>query len=475
MKRIIIFFSIIFAFSYHSEAQKEWSLQKCIEYALENNIQIKQQLLNTDLSKANLDQSKASVLPNINGSASHAYNYGRTVDMYTNQFATERVQSNNFYLSGNITVFNGFQILNSIKQNQLNLIASKYDVDKTRNDIALSIASAYLQILFNIELLEITKNQFLITEQQVNRTKILVDAGTFAKGSLLNIEAQASSEELQKVNAENNLTLSYLTLTQMLDLDSANVSGFEIEKPMLNISKDNALSMSSSLIYSNALSTLPEIKSAEIKLKSSEIGLSLARGSLYPNLSLRGSIGTGYSGASKKISGYQMNGLDTIAYTFEPIPKPVVSPSVDPIFETTSFNKQINDNINKSIGLYLTVPIFNNFQTKTNISRAKINIKNAEYNLQLTKNSLNKSIQQAYADCKGALNKYNASLKTVDALEESFKYFQQKFDVGMVNSIDYNDAKNKATKAKSDLLQAKYEYVFRLKILDFYQGKAITL
>jgi outer membrane protein len=471
MKKILSFiFIILTAFSL--VAQKQWTLKECIDYALEHNIQIKQNYLNLQLSKGNLLQSKMALLPNINGSASQVYNYGKTIDMFTNTFATEKVQSNNFYISSGITLFNGFQLLNSIKQNQYETMAAAYDLNKFENDISLSIATAYLQILYNQELLEIAKNQLLITKQQVERTKKLVDAGTLAKGSLFTIQAQEASEELQVVNAENQLDLSLLTLIQLIDLESP--KDFAIEKPNIEIAPDISFLSEPFTIYEKSLTILPEIKSAELKVKSAYTGLSLARGRYSPNLSLRGSIGTGYSGASNRFTGFSVMGEDIIGYTSEPIPVPVVAPHIVSTYEKIPFNDQINDNVNKSIGVYLTIPIFNNFQVKNSINASKINLKNAEYNLDLTKNNLNKSIYQAYADAKAALKRYYATLKAVEAMEESFKYTQQKFDVGLVTSLDYNDAKNKLVKAKSDLLQAKYEYIFRIKILDFYQGKPIS-
>lgn len=472
-KKSILLFLILCIGAFSSDAQQAWSLKQCIDYALKNNIQIRQSQLNVDIAKLDLLQSEAAILPNLNGSASHAYNYGRTVDMYTNQFATQRVQSNNFYLSTNITVFNGFQLLNTIKQNRLNLQASKYDVDKMMNDMSLNIATAYLQILYNYELLDIAKNQVKITQQQVDRMQKIVDVGNSAKGPLLTLQAQAASEEVQVVNAQNQLDISFLTLTQMLDLDST--KGFDIEKPNIDMTNNKLLLTEPEKIFAYAVSNQPEIKSSEIKYESAVKGLNIARSSRYPSLSFRASWGTGYSGASKKFVSAEPMGWDTIGITAEPIPVAVLSPSFSYLYETTPFNDQIKDNENKSIGLYLSVPLFNNLRTSTGVKRAKINIQNADYNLQTAKNNLNKSVNQAYADAKAALNKYNASQKAVDAMQESFKYAEQKFEAGIMNTTDYNDSKNKLTKAKSDLLQSKYEYVFRMKILDFYLGNPITL
>lgn len=457
-----------------SQNSSSWTLQQCIDYAMKNNIQVKQSELNVKLSKENLLQSEANVLPSLNGNVSHSYNVGRRIDPFTNQFADNTVLSQNFSLSSSITLFRGLQNYNTIKQNQYNFISSKYDVDKLRNDISLSIATNYLQILFNEELLQIAQNQVLISQKQVDRTSKLVEVGTLAKGSLLDIQAQLASEEMSLATAQNQLDLSYLSLVQLLDLDS--VQNFKIVKPNIDIPSESVLAATPEQIYGMAKTSQPNIKSQEYKLKSAEKGVSIAYGGISPTISLSGSYGTGYSGASKRIKdgynptlqGYYPNGDTTSAgdYVFSPL-------FSSPEYEDTPFKDQINNNINKFVGLNISIPLFNNLQTKSSISRAKIQKLNAEYSLQLSQNELRKTIQQAHADALAALKKYNATQKSVAAIQESFKYTEQKYTVGMVNSLEYNDSKNKLAKAQSDLLQAKYDYVFKVKVLDFYMGKPL--
>jgi len=464
------FIFVLSSAAFSQQPSKTWTLKQCIDYALENNIRIKQNKLNIQLAEESLLQSKAAALPNLNGNAFHNYNFGRTIDPFTNEFATERVLSNSFSFSSNVTLFNGFQTVNTIKQSRLDFLASKYDVDKTSNDISLAIANNYLQILFSEELVGIARNQLGIIKQQLNRTKILVEAGSLAKGSLLDIEAQAAMDELQLVNAENQLELSYLSLIQLLDLDSIN--DFEIAKPDIDIPNESILNGTPGQIYLAALSVQPQIKSAEYRVESSIKGLSVAKGGKSPRLTVGGSFGTGYSDARKSITDTLSAFVVPIGYTQSG--EDVLAPFYDFNFETTPFNQQIDDNINQSFGFNLTIPIFNGLQTKTSIGRAKIAVKNAQYELQLQKNQLNKDIRQAYADARAALKKHQATAKTVSALQEAFNYTEQRFDIGMVTSVEYNDAKNKLMKAKSDLLQAKYDYVFKTKMLNFYQGKSLA-
>ena len=237
-----------------SATNQTMTLEQCIEYALKNNIQIKQSELNTELSKVTLTQSKANLLPSLNANASHSYNIGRTIDRFTNQFADAQVLSQNFGVSTDVNLFNGFQNINTIQQNKFSYLAGKYDIEKMKNDISLNIATAYLQILFSMELLDNAKNQMGISAAQVDRTKILVDAGTIARGTLLDIQSQYALEELNVTNAQNQLDISYLNLAQLLNMPSA--EGLAIVKPELNIGGDALLTATPTQIYNSAVSNL---------------------------------------------------------------------------------------------------------------------------------------------------------------------------------------------------------------------------
>lgn len=461
---------LVFVFA---QDNKAWTLEECIQYAMEHNIQIKQQVLSVELSEQNVLESKAALLPSINGNASHGYNWGRTIDRFTNTFATERVQFNNFYLSSGVSVFNGFRMLNTIKKNQLEMMASRYDVDKMRDDIGLSLATAYLGILFSEEQLTNIRGQVDITRQQVARTRQLVDAGTLARGALLTIEAQYATEEKQLIDAENLVDINYLTLTQMLDLPSR--QGFSIVHPELKMPERTALLEQADDIYHYALEHQPSIQSASLRLESADKDLSIARGFQAPSLAVQASWGTGYSGASQQLKDVTINGMDTIGYTLEATPVPVAMPAFSYTYEKIPFKDQIDQNNNTSLGLYLSIPIFNGFQARTTINRAKLGVLNAEYTLELEKNKLYKDIQQSYADAVAAMKRYAAAQKSLNALQESYAYTEQKFNVGMVNTVEYNDAKNKLAQSESEVLQSKYEYIFRKTILDYYLGKPISL
>jgi len=315
-----------------------------------------------------------------------------------------------------------------------------------------------------------------VTTQQVNNTKKLVEAGSVARGSLLDMQAQQAIEQLNVVETENTLAISYLNLTQLLDLPSP--QGFMVVKPEVLISDDDVMLTNPESIYSYAVDNQPDIKSAELMVESSEKSLNIARGASYPSLTFSGSWATGYSGISEELVSFTEKPISE----WEPIgvlasdPSEIVlEPSFDVVTQTKSFSDQFKDNNNRTIGLYLSIPIFNKLQTRTNISKSKIAMEDANYQLLQTKNQLRKNIQQAWADAKASHNSYKSTETALEAAEESFKYIEQKFNVGMVNTVEYNDIKNKMIRGQSDLVRAKFEYVFRIKVLDFYLGRPITL
>ncbi len=479
--KAILFLSVLLLFNWRFIFAQEalvilqpMTLEACIDYALNNNVAIKQAELNTELSNIDLVQSKTNLLPSINANASHSYNYGRTIDRFTNQFASQKVLSQNLSLSSDITLFGGLQTINAIQQNQFVYLASKYDVDKIKNDISLNVASSYLQILFDIENVESALNQLEITSAQVERTKKNVELGAAAKGALLDIQAQFALEELNHTNAQNSLDISYLSLAQLLNLKLT--KSFNIVKPDLAIVHESMLTADVDQIYNTAINNLPEIKSAELKVKSSEKAIDIALGGFSPRLLFSAAYGTGYSGLSKKIVGFPTFQGYAADGSFTSIGDTVFSPVFsNPLTEKNSFVDQYRDNVNKSFGFFLTVPIFNRFQTKLNVDKARIQKLNAELNVKSTKLQLEKIIQQSFVDVICGLKKYNATLKKVAAMKESFKYIEQKFNLGMLNTNEYNDSKNKLAKSESDLLQAKYECVFKSKVLDFYLGKPLKL
>jgi outer membrane protein len=455
MKKLFAaFFSLVLFSSGMTIGQvRVWSLEECIMHAIDNNIQIKQQEIQTKVQQNSLDLSKLKLLPSINGSASHNYSFGRALDETTYQFTNEQtVQSNNFYIGSSLNLFSGLQNLNTIQKNKYELLAGQQDLQNIKDNIALGVALAYLQILLNKELVLATESQLGISLQQIEKTRKLVDAGSLARGNLLEIQSQAAKEELQLINVKNQLDISFLNLTQLLELKTP--EGFDIAAPLLVIDTNAIITGNIDEIYAIAEPLRPEIKSAELKLAARKYDLKIATGGRSPRLSVSNTFSTGYSDIRKKILGVDSTGI---------------------IYGKYSFKDQVNDNINYGISFSLNVPILNGWQVNKNIKNAKLNIENSNYVLEASKKQLYKNIQQAYTDAIAALKKYDSSVKAVTSMEEAFRYSEQKFNVGMVTSVEYNSAKSSLLNAQSQLAQAKYEYVLRTKVLDFYKGLPLTL
>jgi outer membrane protein len=446
-----------------------WSLQECISYAQVHNIQVQIEQLNVRMSQINLTASKGNMLPNLNGYASHTYNYGQTIDRFTNTFVNDRVLNQNFYLTSTFTVFSGFQNYNTVQQNKYALEASQYGVEQTRYDISMSVANAYLNILFAEDQVALAKEQEALTAAQVARMQQLVDAGASARGPLLDLQTQLGNEKVTVITAENNLTIAYLTLTQLMNLDTT--AGFTIVRPNLEVPNQAVLAETSEQIYTTAENTQPAIKQADANIKSAEKGIDVAYGALSPTLTLQGSLGTGYSGAAQTVSA-SPNGVDTVGVTtggdFVLVPGFAYNYAVVP------FSDQLNNNFNQSFGIQLAIPIFNRLQVSSNIQRAQVQHMNAQLNADLVRQNLNKNIQQAHADAKAALEKYHASEGALAAAEEAFRYTEEKFNVGIGNTIEYTTSKNRVAQAQANLLQSKYDYIFRLKVLDYYKGNPLT-
>nr|WP_320118007.1 TolC family protein [uncultured Marinifilum sp.] len=434
-------------------AQEKWSLEKCIKHAKEHNIDLQLRKLDAEVQANNTAQSKLDLLPSVNGSSSYNFSYGRTLRA-DNTYGDINTQSGSLGISASVSLFNGFQKQNSIKQNQLDLQASLQDVEKAKEDMALNITSSYLNILFNKELLQIAQEKLKVTQLQIKRSEVLVEAGTLPKGTLMEQNAQAAREELEVVNASNNLNLNLLDLAQLLDLE--NPDEFDIQIPELPVLNATRSMIDPESVFINALEFRPEMKAAKYRLESSEKGLIIAKGQRAPSLSMSGYWGSSYS-------------KDFAEYGFNASGAPIV------IREEMKLSDQLSNRENKAFGFNLSIPIFNGGTVNRNIANAKININRYKLNMENSKNILRKEIQQAHANAKAAMNKYFSSETAVSSTEEAFRYTEEKFNLGLVNSVDYNQEKNNLFQAKSNLLQAKYEYIFRTKILDFYNGIEIKL
>jgi len=424
-------------------AQELWSLEKCINYALINNIQIKQGVVSTQYQQNQLKQSKFARLPNLNAQLSQNMNYGRSLT-YLNTYKNVNSSESDFGLGTTVPLFAGFQINNTISMTDLNLKASMEDLEKAKSDITMNIASTYLEILFAKDLVNVSQNQLEITNLQIKQINEKVEAGSLARGSLLEIQAQAAGEELNLVNAQNQVKLAKLRLTQLLEIESQ--ENFDVEVPTFPEILAQTSLVTATDVYKTALSLRPEIKGADYRLKSSKYQLKTAQGSLFPTISLYANFYNLYNNQYTDINGNYI-----------------------------SFSDQLQNNQRKSLGVQMNIPFFTRLQSRTQINNARLQVLKTELDLESAKKLLRSDIETAQTNAIAAMNRYISNQKAVSSMKEAFRYSQEKFNVGMVNAVEYNTAKTQLAKAESDLLQAKYEFIFRTKILDFYRGMPITL
>jgi len=448
MKKLTCFLIVIVSFTTLSYTQRPWTLTDCIDYAHANNIQIKRSRLQAEIAEVNLLQAKTNVLPGLNGNASRDYRFGRQVDPFTNEFIGNNSVSDNFSLSSSIGLFSGLQNFNNIRSNKYATLAALQNVEREKVEKTLEISSAYLSILFQQELLDVATNQRSVTELQVARTQKLVEAGSIARGDLLEIQAQLAGEDLNVTNRRNDLQLSILNLVQLLDLDSA--GEFSIITPdSIDINMLPELP-GVYTVYNEALNYLPHFKMYEYMVNIAKSNLAMQYGRMSPTIYMTGSIYTGYS--DQRILTDQAG-------------NPVDYP----------YSDQIKDNFAQSVSVGISIPIFNQWQVVNDISKAKVQLYDSKFQLEQIKQSLYQNIQQAHNDAVSAKAKHNSALEAVNSYTESFHYTEQKYNVGIVNSVEYNIAKNNYIRAESELLQAKYEYIFSVKILDFYRGIPMAL
>ncbi len=443
-KKTLLIFAACLLFTFARAQNRIWTFQQCLDTALQRNISLNQSRLNTDLSRITLEQSKANRFPNLSASARDGIGFGRSVNPTTNQYVERTTNSSSFGVSSGVDLFNGFQITRTILQNKMNLDAVKTDVENVRNQVILNITTAYLQLLFQYEILKSAKNQAEATVIQVDRTQKMVNAGKVPESNLFTIRSQQATDNLAVVNAQGQLDLAKVTLEQLMEIPVTD--SFEVIIPDL-VEPSLLLNQTNQEIYNKALTVQPQIAGASIRTNSALLGIKISEGARYPSLSLSGGVNSNYSVTSHTGTSSSVN--------------------------DSPFFPQLWNNLGESIGLNLSIPIYSNRQLKSNIERAKINALSAQLDEQNTRLQLRKTIEQSYTDLRNSIKKYEAVKEQISAAELSYQNMERKYNVGMMTAIDYLIEKNNYFQAQSNGIQAKYDYIFKSKILDFYQGKPI--
>lgn len=476
MKNSLMLCSLFFVLSSFAQ-QKKWTLQECVNYALDNNISIAQSELDVQQNEINKKDAIGNFLPTLNGSGSHSWNIGLNQNITTGLLENQTTQFTSLGLSSNVTIYGGLRNINQLYQSNLAILASQYQLASMKDDISLLVANSFLQILFNKEQLKIQKAQFEVTKKDLERGIELVDAGVIPKGDVLELKATLASQEQQIVNAENSILLSKINLAQTLLIDD--YQNFDILDTQYDVPLTTILNESPKAIIDKAKETRYDIKIAETNVELAEYDLKLAKGRLQPTLSGFYGYNTRASYSDRVIDVNRTpDGTNTTIGFVESTGQNVLSPN----FTTTPvisgpdglFN-QFSLNDGHSFGLNLSVPIFNGFSAKNNIKRSDVNLQRSKIQLEQASLDLETKVYQALNDAKGALKAYEAALKTMEARQEAFDYSKERYNVGLLNSLDFSQSQARYEQAQSEVVRTKYDYIFKLKVLEFYFGIPIVI
>ena len=430
-KKIVLFLLLI---GFQLSAQtKKWTLEECVDYAIKNNISVKQSELDLKTSDIEKLEAVGGFLPTLNANANYSINTGASINPVTNQFQNETFKSFSAGANSNITLFNGLANWKTLQRTKLNKIANSYRLDKMKDDIALSVANSYLQILFNKEQLKVQKNQNLITKENIKRTEELIEAGTLPVGDIYELQATDATQQQQIISTENALLISKIALCQTLLLEE--YATFDISDEIIDLPMSNVTNETQEAILTKAKESVKDVKIAMSNVDIAKKDVSISRSSYLPTLS-------GFFGYNTRWA------------------------------ESTPFNfaDQLSLFDGTAIGLQLNVPILNGFATRGRVQRAKINQERSEFQLKQAELDLERNVYQAYNDVINAKKSFEAAQKTLEARKQSFNFSKERFDVGLMNSFDFSQASFAYENAQSEVLRTKYDYIFRTKILEFYFG-----
>ena len=448
MKFKLTAFLLLFASAVVMAQDKKWTLEECVEYAVENNLSVEQ--FELDLEDAIIDKSDAigAFLPDANASISASGNTGLSFDPTTNLPVTTTIYTATGSATSSVTLFDGLQNVHRLNRAKMNAIANQYRLDDLKDDIRLNVANAYLQILSNKETLIVFRAQYAVTEQDLKRTTELVDAGVVPRGDLLEVEATAANLEQQIVNSENLVLISTISLAQLLQI--TNYQNFQIADVDYEVPPSEILSTSAKEIFSKALTFRNDIKFSKSSIDLAVKDLAIAKGAKYPTIAAFFNYNTRYSDQERfnNITG---------------------------VLEAEGFVNQLWMNDGISYGAQMNIPIFNGFSVRNNIKRASINVRRAEVQLEQNKLELETNINQAYVDVKSFEKAYEAAQKTADARRLAYEYSKERYDVGLMNAFDFSQAQSRVEDAEAEVVRTKYDYIFRIKVLEFYFGVPMEL
>ncbi|MES2704799.1 MAG: TolC family protein [Bacteroidota bacterium] len=458
----------------HGTGDNVWSLQRCVQYAIEHNISIKQNVLNADQAEAALKQSRLSQLPAVSVNGSYGKSLGRSINPTTNQFVDAGYNFLSASGNGSLLLFGWMQVRNTIDKNKYTLQASLADLDQLKDDVSLNVATSFLVAVLSKEQITISNNQVALSKAQLGQTRAFAEAGRLPELNVAQLEAQLASDSANLINAIANFNANILDLKTLLNLDFA--EPFAIQVP--DVEPGDQVTTTTTLpeeIFDKARMRFGAIKASQLRVEAARKGVAAARGNLYPQLSLGYQVGTNYASNYQTVSSFTQNGFSPIGVADTVLLTPVYQPNIVPVLANIPFNDQFNNNIRHSVYLNLNVPILNGWQSRYAIRQASINLASQqlnEYNAALT---LRQNVYKAHNNAVNAIQKYNAAKRADDAARRALDFAQKRYDLGLTSTVDLLVIQNNAFTAASNLAIGKYDLIFKLKVIDYYLGKQLKL
>lgn len=478
MLRLCTLLALLYSLGGSLLAQEAWSLERCVQYALDNNLVIQQAEITARNAELDLDQNQYSRLPNLNGTVSAGYQFGRTIDPTTNAFNNTEIGFNTFQLSSGATVFNGGRINNSIKQSRFNERATRLDVEDQRQTIALSVATTFLNVVLAEEQEANAQTQLALSEQQLERTERLIEAGSLPANSRLDLQAQVARNEQLLVEARNSVEQAYLNLKQLMQLDPG--APISIIRPELAINEaDLVRNFDVDAVYNAALTNQPGVEAAELRYAGAQLDEDIARAGLLPSLTVFGSLSTNFSSVFPDFSNPNTDNAmfvesDPTSVNINGEPATVTFFELQGItYPTTGYFDQLNENFGQSLGVSLNIPLYSNHRNRISMERARLGALNAEVQSRQVRDLLKADVQQAVTAFRAARNSYLAAQRSLEASQAAFDDAQRRFDLGAINSFEYNNAVDNLDLARVEMTRTKFQFLFNLKVVEFYQGQPL--
>ena len=449
---------------------KKWTLEECVTYAIQNNISIKQSELDSKMALIDKKSAVGRFLPSLNASASHSWNIGLNQDITTGLLQNKTTQFTSAGANVGIDIYRGLQNQNTLRKANLSIVAAKYQLVKMQEDVALNVANAFLQVLFNKENLKVQKEQLRINEKQYARSEELVKAGSIPRGDLLDVKATLALNNQNVITAENSLLISKLSLSHLLQLKD--FENFDVVDDTDVKDENNIMAQTPSAIYEKAFEGRTELKIARTNLEIAEKNVAIAKGAFQPTLQGFYSFNSRVA-YSDRVTGVIPNTSNptSIVGFVEGTNQNVLSPNFTRVLGNPApFFDQFNTNKGQSFGMQLSVPVFNGFSARNNVERSKVSLERSKIAVEQQNLDLQRNVYTAFADAKGALNAYESSVAALEARQGAYNYATEKYSVGLMNSFDFNQSQTLLTNAQSEVLRTKYDYIFKIKILEFYFG-----